>query len=368
MALFSSDLFPTTLSFVVFVSYMGLFINQGILVTASKSKDNSYNYNTVTVVLLTEVFKLLAAAFIFVKDHTVSNLFEDIVKHRKVLFLYFIPAALYCLYNNLQFVNLSAYDPTTYYLLLQFRVVVTGVIFQIVFKKYLSRIQWASLLLLTVGCIIKEVRHDVSSHTDSAEKMTSFFDYVDIHLLFIMLQVFSSCFAGVYNEFLLKDVGVDVHIMMANVFMYLNSIVCNALVLLYKGQLIEAFHYDSIATIMQPGVMAIVVNNAAIGIVTSLFLRNLNSILKTFASALELMFTAVLCWIIFNIPVDVYTVLAIFIVSAATYLYAQHPVVNKAKHEAAMEVNKSEKGGAPLLVSVSHSNSNSNQISNTSTV
>ena len=82
---------------------------------------------------------------------------------------------------------------------------------------------------------------------------------------------------------------------------------------------------------MQPGVLAIVANNAAIGIVTSLFLRNLNSILKTFASALELMFTAVLCWFIFGIAVDVYTVIAIFIVSLATYLYAQNPVVNVVK-------------------------------------
>ena len=48
-----------------------------------------------------------------------------------VLVLYIVPAFLYCLYNNLTFVNLEAYDPTSYYLLLQFRVVVTGVIFQV---------------------------------------------------------------------------------------------------------------------------------------------------------------------------------------------------------------------------------------------
>ena len=53
-------------------------------------------------------------------------------------------------------------------------------------------------------------------------------------------QVLSSCFAGVYNEFLLKDTGVDVHIMMANVFMYLNSIVCNAFILLFKGEFADA--------------------------------------------------------------------------------------------------------------------------------
>lgn len=48
-----------------------------------------------------------------------------------VLFLYFIPAGLYCLYNNLAFMNLVNFDPTTYFLLLQFRVVVTGIVFQV---------------------------------------------------------------------------------------------------------------------------------------------------------------------------------------------------------------------------------------------
>ena len=52
-----------------------------------------------------------------------------------------MPAGLYCLYNNLQFVNLAAYDPTTYYLLLQFRVVVTGVVFQVYFKTFKKKKQ-----------------------------------------------------------------------------------------------------------------------------------------------------------------------------------------------------------------------------------
>ncbi|CAG5121416.1 unnamed protein product [Candidula unifasciata] len=340
MAFFSSDLFPNTLSFIVFVSYMGLFINQGILVTASKSEDNSYSYNTVTVVLLTEVAKLVASSLVFIKDQSVKRLFADIVTYKKVLFLYLIPAVLYCLYNNLQFVNLSAYDPTTYYLLLQFRVVVTGITFQLVFKKKLSHIQWMSLLLLTVGCIIKEVNHDVSGGETVPATSTSLFDFLDIHLFFIMLQVFSSCFAGVYNEFLLKDTGADVHIMMANVFMYINSIVCNILLLAVRGQLSEAFIFSNMESIMKPRVLAIIINNAAIGIVTSLFLRSLNSILKTFASALELMFTAVLCWFIFGIPVDKFTVLAIFIVSVATYIYAQNPVVNKARSDIELDFKK----------------------------
>ena len=75
-----------------------------------------------------------------------------------------------------------------------------------------------------------------------------------------------------------------------------------------------------------PAVMMVVINNAAVGIVTSLFLRSLNSILKSFANALEIMFTAIMCWLIFGISIDFYTAVAIVIVSAATILYAQNPV------------------------------------------
>lgn len=37
----------------------------------------------------------------------------------------------------------------------------------------------------------------------------------------------------------MKDTGVDVHIMMANVFMYLNSILCNVLVLAFRGEITD---------------------------------------------------------------------------------------------------------------------------------
>lgn len=67
-ALKKNDLFPTTASFVVFVSYMALFICQGLLVTASKTKENKFNYNPTTVVLMTELLKLTVSALIYLKE------------------------------------------------------------------------------------------------------------------------------------------------------------------------------------------------------------------------------------------------------------------------------------------------------------
>ncbi|XP_031567968.1 UDP-galactose transporter senju-like [Actinia tenebrosa] len=319
------NLFPTKTHFLIFIGYMGLFINQGILVTATKDKNNRYHYNTTTVVLFTEILKLFVACFLQLRESTISEFFGLIREHIKVLVLYMIPAFLYCLYNNLAFVNLGAYDPTTYYLLLQFRVVVTGVIFQILFSKQLSRSQWISLLLLTIGCIIKQLNFSGQSDGISFK--------LDYNLVLILVQVFCSCFAGVYNEYLLKGRSGEAPIMVQNVYMYIDSIICNILVLIYGGSLKEAFTKESLMSIMAFKVVIIIFNNAAIGIVTSLFLKRLNSILKTFASALELMFTAVLCWIIFGIPVNLLTFIAIAIVSYATVLYSHNPVDNTQKPE-----------------------------------
>jgi len=83
-------------------------------------------------------------------------------------------------------------------------------------------------------------------------------------------------------------------------------------------------------TLLSPLVLVLIANNACIGITTSLFLRNLNSILKTFASALELVFTAVLAFLIFSVPIRPNTWIAISVVSFSVYLYTKNPVVNVA--------------------------------------
>ena len=64
-----------------------------------------------------------------------------------------VPALLYCFYNNLAFTNLAIFDPTTYFMFMQTRLLLTGIIYQFLFKRKLSGKQWISLLILTLGMI-----------------------------------------------------------------------------------------------------------------------------------------------------------------------------------------------------------------------
>ena len=97
----------------------------------------------------------------------------------------------------------------------------------------------------------------------------------------ISFQVSCSVFAGVYTEYLIKFVaGVEVDIMVQNCYMYADSILCNLLLLFFKGDLGEVLDPGNVKDTLQFWVLLIVANNAAVGIVTSLFLKNLNRCLK----------------------------------------------------------------------------------------
>lgn len=164
-------------------------------------------------------------------------------------------------------------------------------------------------------------------HHSVSIKNTSGFD-MSMSAVYILIQLICSCLAGVYNEYLLKGAGANTNIYVQNVLMYIDSIVCNVIVLILQGNLLTAFNVDSLKNICTFNVMIIMMNNAAIGIVTCFFLKYLNSILKTFASALELVFTAILCYILFQMPIHLNTILSIGVVSFAIYLYSMSPVMN----------------------------------------
>lgn len=331
----NKDLFPTKWSLAIFVTYMGLFVSQGLLVTASRMGDHTYPYNPTVVVLLTETLKLSISASIFIYKNSFMSLLREGAKNKVVLAFYMVPASLYCLYNNLAFANLASFDPTTYFMFMQTRLLLTGLIYQFLFKRPLSGKQWLSLLVLTAGCLLQKL--DLFQKTSSVSLVHGQVDdwwslmALSTGFLLVMVQVCCSVFAGVYNEYIIKNLaGQEVDIMLQNVFMYLDSIVCNVAVLgllpsaAWSSQTLSLVSLQE--SLKQPYVVSIIVNNALVGIVTSLFLKNLNSIVKAFASAIELIFTAVLSFLLLAIPLKWNTMLAVAVVSYAVVMYAQNPV------------------------------------------
>lgn len=370
-------LFPNKSAFLLFWSYISLFVSQGLLVTAVQRKQIP-GFNAAVVVLLTELVKLVVCIIVYlVREHSggLAALLYDIKLNRNLLFLYLVPAFLYCLYNNLTFINLELFDVATYYCLMQFRIVLTGVIYQILFRRKLNQIQWISLFILTAGCLVKEygLYRDISQNNnpntmeptrniDSVANVTSRIQGRDFNVgreasevtailrffwstLLLIFQMFCSCFAGVYNEYLLKDSSTarSADVILQNIFMYFNSIICNIVIFFFKPAFMDmgrghSSTNDKITTnhlplsiivinlLANPLVVTLILNNALSGLVASFFLKSLNSILKTFASALELFVITLLAAVLFGNKIDIYTSLALVLVTIAIFIYSKNPV------------------------------------------
>lgn len=144
----------------------------------------------------------------------------------------------------------------------------------------------------------------------------------------MLVQILSSCFASVYNEYLLKGKAGDVPFLIQSFFMYLDSIICGLCYMYFNGTFSKAISPEGITAVKQPIVVAIILNNIIAGIVTALLLKKLNSILKQFAASLEIILTAIFVWLLFGKAITSYTLLAILIVCSSIYVYSTSPIEN----------------------------------------
>lgn len=310
----------------IFTTYVTLWTSSHLLVYSSRLS-SAPSYNATSVVLLTETVKLILAASMYVAyDGSLWEMIRVASKEVRVLLLYGIPALLYAMYNNLLFINLASFDPGTYNVLIQLKIALTGVLYQILFSKQLNRNQWAAILLITLGCMCKE-----------SGKVTTFGFQANLSSWFLLfVQMLCSVLAGVYNEVLLKGSdsakrGVTTNLQ--NAFMYIQSIVVNFVVLIWEGKGSEAISPQNLEAIASLKVLAIIAIMSTVGLVTGFFLKHLDSVLKAVASALEVVFTMLLGFLFFRVPLGLSGLISGLLVGAGVALYSRPVPVRVAEDE-----------------------------------
>ena len=295
MALLGLD---TPLKRAIFGTYIGLWVSVHLLIYRSK-RDGSPPYNSTSAVLVTELVKLtLAIGMYLAHDGTLLQLARATAAAMGLLLRYSVPALLYCVVNNLMFANLSYFDPGTYNVLSQLRIVLTGLLYQVLFSKRLSRSQWLSIALIAVGCVTKESSKLGASPVARGAAASAW--------LLLLAQMLASVFAGVYNEVLLKGSAgsAAVPTNLQNAFLYLSSVGWNLLFLVSKGALREALAPENVSALLTPNLLAVIAIMSTVGMVTGFFLKHLDSVLKAIASALDVIFCTVLSALFFSTPLD----------------------------------------------------------------
>lgn len=304
------SLLPLWQSWLLALVYMSGFITYFLLIRYSKAKEKRGElvYDNAAAVFFAELLKwLFSTGMMYYRTGKFlpTSVFRDGTWRTGVY--YAVPSGIYAFYNNLTFSNLTTFDPGTYQVFMQTRVLFTGVLYTWILKKALSGRKWGALCLLTCGV---------------SAKYFSFSMQIDWRVLFMLFQASLSAFAGVYNEFLLKkEITMDIN--EQNFFMYSFALIFN----LGYGVVHNPDYYLSgqVFSNLNSVLLLIIIIGATVGIVTSLILKFINVIVKAFASACEVLLTAVFAYFLLNEQLTYQDFIACVIVMLSIYVYYTLP-------------------------------------------
>ena len=193
-----------TTIFIVFL----LFQSGGVLSVTWSMDHGKQAYNAASTVEAMELLKLIIASLCYAGERMLGK--QDGVEWvalGKMSLLYMLPAALYTASNNLWFGAQLYLNPGEFNLLTNSRIIITTLLWWLVFKKIISVRQWLAMVLLTVVCGLSQadkVVLDLNRFLHSA---------VFKGTVLCFLGQLATSLASVYSELLLKkDHGVSLNL------------------------------------------------------------------------------------------------------------------------------------------------------------
>lgn len=219
-----------------------------------------------------------------------------------------VPAALYTLQNNLVYVALANLESTTFQVGYQSKVITTAVLSVLMLGRSLSYAKWTALFALMFGIVLTQIS---GSSEAAAEGSTD----VVVGLASVVTSSFSSAFAGVYFEKILK--GTQASVWMRNTQLAFFSVVLGLGGMILKdGLFIDFFQgYDFL-------VFCIIMTQAVGGLIVAVVIKYADNILKGFATALSILLCGWLSSTLFGfVPGDMFVVGGIIVVMS-TMLYS----------------------------------------------
>ncbi|XP_069593521.1 UDP-N-acetylglucosamine transporter isoform X2 [Ranitomeya imitator] len=311
------------------------YISLGILVFQTTSlvltmrysrtlKEEGPRYLSSTAVVAAEVLKIVACIFLVYKDNSCSVralnrvLHDEIINKPMETLKLAIPSGIYTLQNNLLYVALSNLDAATYQVTYQLKILTTALFSVSMLQKKLTKYQWLSLIILMAGVAFVQWPSDSPSAPTKEVSVSSRF----VGLMAVLTACFSSGFAGVYFEKILKETKQSVWI--RNIQLgFFGGIFGMMGVLVYDGDRVskEGFFqgYNHLT-------WTVVALQALGGLVIAAVIKYADNILKGFATSLSIILSTLISyfWLQDFVPTSVFFLGAMFVISA-TFLYGYDP-------------------------------------------
>jgi len=296
------------------------YMAQGLMITASKNAKGGYDYDKNASVMLSEMCKFLISAAILLYQKNSKKVPKNappLTAKLGVESLKFaVPAVLYAVHNNIIFVALEMISPVTYQLFNNIKIVTTGLVFRVFLRRPLRLNQWMAIVLLPLSMCVTQLRNDDDS-SSGTEK---------IFQGFLWMLALSSCsaFAGVYNEFLLKN-GTPSSLMWKNMQLYFFSTLSCMVPYCYSrlvGKLEgKSESYEGMLHGFGPMAWGIVLLNGLLGQIISAIFFYADNIVKVYAASGAVLLTPLVSHHYFDTPLHAPLFLGISIALVSLFLY-----------------------------------------------
>ncbi|KAL1524213.1 hypothetical protein AB1Y20_019121 [Prymnesium parvum] len=161
----------------------------------------SQQYNVSMVVVMQETFKLVVCYLVQAWMMHAPVRAARLVFNPAELSRLAVPALCFTLQNNILYVALSNLHPLVFQITYQVKTILTAVLSVKMLGKSLTHLQWMSQLLLTVGIVLVQCGEQAPQRRRAAEAREG---SLLLGLAAVLIAAFSSSFASVYFERLLK--------------------------------------------------------------------------------------------------------------------------------------------------------------------
>ncbi|EKM55135.1 uncharacterized protein PHACADRAFT_255545 [Phanerochaete carnosa HHB-10118-sp] len=235
-----------------------------------------------------------------------------------------IPAILYVIQNNLQFVAVSNLEAATFQVSYQMKILTTAAFSVVMLRKKLSPVKWLALLFLAIGVGIVQIQNGSGhkSPDDMHRDMNAFKGFMAV-----AAACFTSGLAGVYFEMVLKNSPGDLWV--RNVQLSLFSLLPALVPIVFSGSSnpvpTTGSGWFSTSLFENFGVWAwaTVLTQVLGGLLTALVIKYADNILKGFATSLSIVISFLASVALFHFQITVSFILGATVVLVATWMYNQ---------------------------------------------
>ncbi|KAF8942806.1 hypothetical protein BGZ47_006105 [Haplosporangium gracile] len=286
-----------------------------------------------------------------------------------------VPAMLYAIQNNLQYVASHALDPSTFQVTYQLKILTTALFSVILLNRSLPLLKWASLVMLTAGIALVSleesnhrnghaVKPDPIDATSSASALGDLLDAQKggvaaevapsndrpefvVGLMAVLIACILSGLAGVYFEKILKNTQGS--IWLRNIQLSFFSLPFSLLAVYLKdgeGVTEQGFFagYDML-------VITAIACQSAGGLIVAVVVKYADNILKGFATSISIVISAIASVALFGSQIGTIFVFGTVLVLGATYMYSlpDKPVVKYVDLGSQLDTFHAEEGrmGSP---------------------